>query len=59
MLKHKSSLKDNHEMKGVYINGDKPIEGRKAKSILCKAAYTARHAGFEVEFSHNRIQIKL
>ena len=57
ILKKKGDLSDVNGCERIFINADEPLEIRKAKSFLRKAAYHARKQGEVVIFKHNQVSI--
>ena len=57
MLRKKGDLQKVEEFKGIFVNADEPIQIRKAKLFLRKAAFQAKKQGENVLFKHNEASI--
>ena len=57
IITKKAGLRDAEGMSNIFVNADEPLQVRRAKAMLRKAAYMARGEGCEVEMRHDRIRI--
>ena len=57
ILQKKGDLSGVNGYEQVFMNADEPLEIRKAKSFLRKAAHHARKQGETVLFKHNQVNI--
>ena len=57
IITKKSALQNMEGFAQVYVNADEPLQVRRSKAILRKAAYIARNEGCEVEMRYDRIRI--
>ena len=57
IITKKSGLQNVQGFTQIYVNADEPLQVRRAKAILRRAAYIARNEGSDVETRHDRIRI--